>query len=138
MGVDISSSAKEVSAREDKGTWIEYRDEQDELYLQDDGQGGKKPVRGLVVGTYSARYRRAQEEMRRGMIKSGRGRPDEKIINTAQLKLEGSLVVEWEFVTNGAPSKPEVLFEEAPWIRKQTVDAGEDHARFFESAFKTL
>lgn len=128
MSFDLTK-VQEVAAREDEGQWIEIKDETGQVYRDHSDQ----PVRMRVVGTYSARYRRAEESLTDRVIKRSRKAAD---FRRDRIDLVAALVVEWNgFYKAGKPldctreNVAEVL-DAAYWIRAQVEEAAEDHAGF--------
>ena len=98
-GFDLSS-APSVESQEDAGIWVEIRDVNGEpMYHGEDGS--ETPVRIKVAGSYSARYRRAQEAQttralkRRGQVLTG------ELIQRQRLEVAAACTLDWEGFRNG-------------------------------------
>ncbi len=127
-------STDDVAAREDAGTTIHLRDAANAKMYQADE---KTPITALVAGSYSSRYRRAQEANRDKAVKR-RAPLDGDQLDEQARELLAACIISWDGVADddGQPipfSKKNAvdLLARAPWIREQIENAVFDHAAFF-------
>jgi Mg-chelatase subunit ChlI len=134
--MDISTS-KAVASREDEGVEVHIADESGEKQYY--GEKGDQPVTITVVGTYSARYRRAVEASRDKSIKR-RSAIDARTLDDQALETIAGCILDWRGFTNGTDVYPYTranavaLLEACPWIREQVENAMSDHAAFFRAS----
>lgn len=134
--MDIGNS-KVIAAAEDEGTAVHVRNAAGEYEYF--GANKDKPVTITVVGTYSARYRRIQEQVRDKSIKR-RGPIDGRIVEDQALDMLAGSIIEWEgFEAGGIPfqfsrTNAIALLDSCPWIREQVEAAMNDHAAFFKAS----
>lgn len=136
-GFDLSSAAP-VADAEDEGQTFHVHDEHgDPLYYAD-----QKPVTMTMAGTYSRRYRRAEEAMTNRRLKRRRRSLSAEEVRRDQLHLTASCALDWEgFFQGGTPiectkDNAVKVLEVAPWIRDQAEQVMEDHAGFLQSSSK--
>ncbi len=121
--------AKKVADREDEGTTVEIVDEAGN---QMDG------VTMVVAGSYSKRYRAAQEKARKWSKKNPN--PSEEQSDKKILELLASCIIDWDGIVSGnvpvalTIENAVALFEAAPWVRDQVSVAVYNHAAFFQRA----
>jgi len=137
-GFDLGA-AKPVAALEDEGQTIEIRDIDGEVMTWTDGDGKAHPVTITVAGSYSTRYRRAQEAQITRTMKRRNPQITGEALGKQRLEVVAACVLAWTgFANKGKPlpcDKDNVMFvlEAAPWIREQVEGAMEDHAGFFKA-----
>lgn len=130
------AAAPSVADVEDQGQWIHLLDRDDEPgYYGED----RKPVRMRVAGSYSNRFRRAEQKVRRKALR-GRGKMSAEDLDQQALEIEAACVIEWEGIVSAGrpvPCEPENVVQvlrAMPWVRKQVQRAIDDHAAFFKTA----
>lgn len=134
-GFDLSA-AEPVAAREDEGLVVHvHGPDGGPLYF-----GGDKPVTVTVAGTYSARYRRAEEAVATRRLKARRASLDAAGLRRDALEVQAACVLAWSgFFRDGKPidcTKDNVIaaLKAAPWLQTQIETAMEDHAGFFQGS----
>jgi hypothetical protein len=138
-GFDITA-AKPVTALEDEGQTIEIRDINGEPMTWKDDAGTEYPVTVTVAGSYSTRYRRAQEAQVTRAMKRRNPNLTGEALGKQRLEVEAACVLAWSgFFSKGKPWPCErenviTVLEAAPWIREQIAAAIEDHAGFFKGS----
>lgn len=137
QGFDLST-AKDVATRENEGQWVEIHSPAGDRLEWASG-GETRPVRVRVAGTYSERYRRAEERMRdRRMKKASRYSGEQ--FERDQLRLVAACVLEWEGFFNGGKAIPcdeqnvVTVLQNAPWIQEQIQVGMQDHEGFSEAS----
>lgn len=119
-------TGKTVSEREDEGTTVNVLDE----------VGNPTGDTILVAGTYSTRYRKAQNDLRSKSVKH-RGPVTGDLVDERQLEVIAASIISWEGFTSGGKPIPYnrhnavALLTACPWIREQVEAAMTDHAAFF-------
>jgi hypothetical protein len=137
QGFDLST-ADDVAGRENEGQWIEIHGAEGDPLFYRDGED-VKPVRALVAGTYSRRYRRVEESLRDKRMKKGSRYTGEQF-ERDQVRLAALCVLDWEgFFASGKPipcdeSNVATVLQKAPWIRDQVTTAMQDHEGFSEAS----
>lgn len=132
-GFDLSR-ASEVSEKQDEGAWMDVRDENGDLY---DG------VRIKLAGSYSERYRRAQEQQTTRALKRRTKTVTGELVDRQALAILGSVTLAWEGIKNAGndipctPENAESLYKKAPWIRAQANEFVNDHENFSEGSSST-
>jgi hypothetical protein len=135
QGFDLSTAA-DITARENDGTWIELFGADEELMTFGDGQ----PVAMRVAGAHSQHYRDAERAMVEQQLRKQRKQMTAEQATRRTKEMIAACVLEWRGIfANGEPlpcTRANVLavFDAAPWIYAQVVAAVGDHARFFEAA----
>lgn len=135
--MNITKTGKTVAQREDEGTTIHVRDENNEKMYQNAEQ--TTPVTITVVGTYSSRYRRLMEATGdRAWKKAGRMEAEDN--RKSALEIVAGCILEWDGFTTGdekfevpytySKANAVVLLDQCPWIREQVEKAMSDHALF--------
>ncbi len=130
------SKAKEVSAREERGTVVHLKDETGAKLYTDDNA----PVTMTVVGSYSATYRRASDAARDAALQSRRNMMEGDKLDSRALGIQAACVKAWEGIESDGVPVPLTLenvtavLEQAPWIRDQVDAAITDHASFSKPA----
>lgn len=125
--MDIGKAAK-VAAREDEGIVVHLRDENEEL--------SNPPTTVRIAGSYSAVYRRTQDNQMQRMLKRRQMTLTPEQVTRNRIELVATCILGWEgFTNNGQPypfTKDNAvnLLTQAPWIRQQLEDAQADHASF--------
>jgi len=120
-------NSRSVAEREEEGNEIEVRDV---ARVVEEG------VTITVVGTYSATYRKAQNQNRDKFLKQ-RGNVDSEMIEKQSVETTARCIKAWRgFTSNGVdfPCNREnaiAMLTNAPWIREQVEEAMNDHAGFF-------
>ena len=140
-GFELGSAAP-VADLEDAGTVVHLCGLDDELmFFTPEGPKAKEqPVTITVAGSYSKRYRRAQNAQTTRAIKGG-GRRGSRItgesLREQRENLAAACVLAWEgFFDAGKPldctrENAAMVFERATWILEQVEAAQVDHASFF-------
>lgn len=135
-------SAKPIAAREDEGIDVQLRDENGEAMTYE-YEGATRPVVIRVVGTYSARYRRAQEQQRNAMMQQRRAKFTGDMLYRQGLDLVARCILSWEGIFDGetvVPCTPEnavFLLDAASWIREQVEEAMNDHQGFLKTSSRS-
>ena len=138
-GFDLGAVAP-VSDLEDEGTAVHLRDIDDELmYFTPDGEKEERPVTITVAGSYSKRYRKAQNAHTTRTMKGARRgtRVTGEALQEQMLDLAATCVIAWDgFFDAGkilSCNKENAVrvFQQAPWFLEQVQAAQVDHASFF-------
>ena len=137
-GFDIKN-APDIATIEDEGRWEQVRDINGDLMWEDDEK--KKPVRMLVVGSYSKTYIEMQQRQSKRMSR-GISRGGELDIDQNSIDLLAVCVKKWEgfssgseaFVCNYDNVKALLTSDKAQHIKTQVQRWVMDHERFFASA----
>ena len=132
------SAAPPIVANEDDGATIQLRDIEDELmHYRMSSEDEWKPVTITVVGTYSKRYKRAQDHQTTLAVKGGRRvKVTGDKLRTQRENLAAHCIIAWDgfFDANGSVDcTPENIldaFEKYPFILEQAEAAMDDHANF--------
>lgn len=130
-GFDLSRAAS-VGQAEDEGQVVHLRDAAGELEYSEDGQ----PVTVTIAGSYSARYRKAQDGITQRALKRKQltMTPEQLVEN--RIELVAACVLAWtEIEDQGKPlpctkENAARLVRVAPWVRDQLEEAQHDHAGF--------
>lgn len=129
--MDLNQAA-EVTGREDDGVVIELNDEQ--------GNPADPKVTVTVAGTYSKRYRSAQDANRKWWRKHARSKPSDDVIDGQALELIAACIIAWSGFTADGKDYPLTkanaihLLTVMPWVREQIETAMTDHEGFFSTA----
>jgi len=139
-GFDLTRQAAHLD-REQGGRWIEVRGPDGRVVTyKADGEQQPRPVRALVYGTYSQRFKQAQREHRRQLTRKGDVQLTDDEAEQAQRRLYATLVGDWEgFFQSGRPISctPDHVvrsFKMAPWWLDQVIAEASDHAGFSSSS----
>lgn len=146
-GFRLNDTKKDVSA-EDAGTTIHLRDIAgepmmyggEEIALEGGEREivGAKPVTLTIAGSYSARFKKAEQAFTAKIGKEKRaGATVSEIMARRALELTAACVIAWDGITyDGTVPVPlskenaEAVFTEARWIFDQAFEASNDHASF--------
>lgn len=128
-------AASDVAVRQDEGTTVVLRDEQDEAITYPGDDGKPVEVTALVAGALSHTYRKANDAQRAKWFKRGTAKPTIERIDAQNAEVIAGCVLSWTLRDGDKPiacTKDNVLkvFEVAPWIRVQIEAAMADPARF--------
>lgn len=125
-----------VRAAEDEGMLLEILGLDSEVMVG--AEGG--PVTMLVIGKYSARYRKAERAQTNRVLKAKRTKFDADLLAEQRADMAASCVLEWDgFFDDGVAlecTRANVIraFDVAPWIMEQVEAAIEDHAGFLKAS----
>lgn len=124
------SKTKDVAAREDEGTVVHLADENGEkMYTEN------VPDTITVAGTYSARYRRAQDANRDRLFKRRSAQLDGETVQRQGLEIIAACVLAWTgFGMEPTKANVVAVLESAPWIREQVEAAMNDHQLFSKAS----
>jgi len=135
--------ATPVADLEDAGAVVHLRDLDDELmYYKLDNDDEEEPVTITVAGSYSKKYKRAQNAQTTKAMKGARRgtRVTGEALQEQLRDLASTCVLAWDgFFDKGEPMACErdnvvKVFERAPWILEQVQAAQVDHASFFRKS----
>jgi hypothetical protein len=133
MGIDLAKAGT-VKAREDEGQVVHIRDETGDLAFE-----GETPVTVKIQGSYSAAYRRVEDEQLRRQIKRRLATVTPDQLTANRVELVAACILDWSGFTDGGRPFPCTrenatrLLEVAPWVLNQLAEAQQDHASFFGS-----
>jgi len=136
-GFDLES-ALPVEKMEDKGIDVELLGLDGEWMLFKGENGTEENVSMKVVGTYSTRYRRAQETQTTKTLRKRSSSNLGRDLGERRIELVASCVLSWNgFYHKGTPiafGRNNVIkvLEAAPWIREQLENAMENHEAFLK------
>jgi hypothetical protein len=128
-----------VSKLESEGIWINVHDiEGEEMFYQGE-DGTEHPVRIRVAGSYSDRYRRAQEAQTTRALNRRGAKVTGALLAHQRRELAATCTLDWEGFHDGESftectrEKASEMYKMAPWIQEQVEMAMQDHAAFFSS-----
>lgn len=127
-----------VEKMEDKGIEVELLDLNGEWITYKGDNGTVENVTMKVVGTYSQRYRRAQETQTTKTLRKRSSSNLGRDLGERRVELVASCVLSWNgFFHKGTPiafGRNNVIkvLEAAPWIREQLENAMENHEAFLK------
>ena len=138
-GISIDGDGQLPADLEEKGREIHLRglDEED-LYFED--ADGKHAITMTIVGTYSHRYRAAEQMMQTRRLKRRKAIMTGEQLVRENNQLLVTCVIGWSgFISKGKPidcNRTNILkiFELYPHIRLQVQQEVEDHEAFFRNA----
>jgi hypothetical protein len=129
------TTAAAVTDREDEGLVVELNDQAGNPAF---GPDGTTRVTVTVAGTYSKRYRQAQEANRKWLRKH-RGNTDADLIDRLAKQQIAACLIAWDgFTQDGKPyplTRDNALhvLDVMPWVREQIENAMTDHEAFFSN-----
>lgn len=133
-GFDLTNALKAQDAEDEGRSFHVLHADGSPMYYD-----GDKPVTMTVAGTYSQRYRTADEKLANRRIQQRTNRSLSAAgLREAQIELAAACVVSWEGFFNGGEemdcttSNAVQVLTAAPWIREQVMEVMEDHAGFFD------
>lgn len=139
-GIDLSTVG-DVAAREDAGQVVHLRDAGGEpIYT---GEKQDQPVTITVAGTYSTRFRRAQDQLQQRMLKKRQRDLTPELVTANRIELVAAAILEWQGISDKGQPLPCTkdnairLLTAAPWIREQLEEAQQDHAGFTRTASRS-
>jgi hypothetical protein len=130
-------TAPDLSKLEDEGIWVELIDPEGEemVWWEDDGE--EHPVRILMAGSYSRRYRRAYEAQTTRAVNSRRAmKVTGGLIASQRRELAAACTLKWEGIHDGTGviecnrENALALYTEHLWVLEQVEQAMNDHAGF--------
>jgi len=136
-GFDLEDAIP-VEKLEDKGIEVELLGLDGEWMLFKGENGTEENVSMKVVGTYSTRYRRAQETQTTKTLRKRSSSNLGRDLGERRVELVASCVLSWKgFYHKGDPitfGRNNVIkvLEHAPWIREQLENAMENHEAFLK------
>lgn len=135
-GMDFNT-APDIVGREDAGVVVHLHDEAgEELFYTPDGSEEERPVTITMAGSYSSRFRKAQEAQTTRVVNKKNVHVTGALLRVQKIELTAACFLAWDgFFEGGVPiecDKENVLeaFKKYPFVLEQAEAAMGDHAGF--------